>query len=59
MILVCPNEECLAHIDMDDLTCDAGQYDGQDTVMTCPSCGLNITVTTHIDYTAVLTEDPK
>lgn len=54
MNVICPNEACLASIDLGDPTFDCGQYDGQETRVVSPCCGRTLLVTTHIEYTAGL-----
>lgn len=54
--MICPNEACLEEIDCADPELDCGQYDGQQTLISCPACEARILVTTHIEYEGALVE---
>ena len=56
-MVICPNELCLADVEVGDVFDDAGQYDGQETEMDCPVCGVHLKITTHIEYSAECVDD--
>lgn len=55
--VICPNESCLADVDVGDPFGDEGQYDEQETLMSCPVCGVELIITTHITYSAEVNPD--